>query len=155
MTHLRTAILVLLVSAHAWSAIAQETAPPEETADEVVTGFVYDPADRRDPFVSLFREPGGLGLDPTGIRGTGVANLGVDELALRGVLESPQGYVALVEGVDDRTYMLRVGDALFDGTIEAITGQELMILQRVSDPLSTETQREVRKTLRQTDEARQ
>ena len=158
MTPLRTAPILLLLLSYSGPGLAQETPAPVEAPAEVpdvaVAGFVYEPAGRRDPFLSLFRPPGMIGEDPNGARGSGVRGLGVDEVALKGVLQSPEGFVALVEGVDSRTYLLRVGDSLFDGTIEAITGQDMMILQRVSDPLLTETQREVRKTLRQTEEAR-
>jgi hypothetical protein len=43
---------------------------------------------------------------------------------------------------------------LLDGTVRAIAATAMVILQQVSDPLSLEKQREVRKTIRQADEAK-
>jgi len=47
-----------------------------------------------------------------------------------------------------------VGDKLSDGTIRSISKDSLVILQHVNDPLSLEKEREVRKLLRQTEEAK-
>ena len=49
---------------------------------------------------------------------------------------------------------MRAGDKLSDGTIRTITADSMVILQQVNDPLSLEKQREVRKVLRQTEEAK-
>jgi hypothetical protein len=54
-------------------------------------------------------------------------------------------------GSDDKTYIVRSGDKLADGTINAITADTMVILLQVHDPLSSRTQREVRKMLRQID----
>jgi hypothetical protein len=47
-----------------------------------------------------------------------------------------------------------VGDKLLDGSIRSITADAMVILQQVNDPLTLEKQREVRKLLRQTEEAK-
>ncbi len=62
--------------------------------------------------------------------------------------------VAILAGADNRTYIVRVGDRLLDGTIRSITANAIVILQQVNDPLSLDRQREVRKTIRQADEAK-
>jgi hypothetical protein len=41
-----------------------------------------------------------------------------------------------------------------DGTVRTITPEAVVILQQVRDPLSLDKQREVRKTLRQIEEAK-
>ena len=64
------------------------------------------------------------------------------------------GFVGILQGVDNKTYIVRVGDKLLDGTIRTITADAMVILQQVNDPLSLEKQREVRKLLRQTEEAK-
>jgi Tfp pilus assembly protein PilP len=117
-----------------------------------VAAFVYNPEGRRDPFVSLFQRGAEL-AESVAAGATGVAALTVEEVALRGVLQTPQGYVALVEGADARTYIVRSGDQLRDGTVERIASEDMVIRQQINDPLSAETEREVRKTLRQTEEA--
>ena len=60
----------------------------------------------------------------------------------------------MVQGTDGKTYMVAAGDRLLDGTVRTITADTMVILQRVNDPLSLETTREVRKVLRQTEEAK-
>ena len=44
--------------------------------------------------------------------------------------------------------------SLLDGAIRTITSDSLVILQQVNDPLAPQKQREVRKMLRQTEEAK-
>jgi Tfp pilus assembly protein PilP len=127
-------------------------AAPADQAAPSVAAFVYNPEGRRDPFVSLFQRGAEL-AESVAAGATGVAALTVEEVALRGVLQTPQGYVALVEGADARTYIVRSGDQLRDGTVERIASEDMVIRQQINDPLSAETEREVRKTLRQTEEA--
>ena len=54
----------------------------------------------------------------------------------------------MVQGPDNKTYLVRQNDKLLDGTVKAITAQGLVILQEVNDPLSLVKQKEVRKMLR-------
>ena len=117
-------------------------------------GFTYNAEGRRDPFVSLLRR-GGDNLTPLGQRPPGLPGLLTAEVTLRGVVQGQNGFVGMLLGADQRTYIVRAGDRLFDGTVQSITPDALVIMQQVNDPLSLEKQREVRKTLRQTDEAQQ
>ncbi len=153
-----------LVVAMAATAAAQAPAPPAPgsapgtaTAEQapVAAGFSYDPADRRDPFVSLLRrgsetEPRAVGARPPGLPG-----LETSEVTLKGTVAGRTGYVAIVQGSDSKTYIVREGERLLDGTVRAITQNAIVIVQQVNDPLSPEKQREVRKLLRQTEEAKQ
>lgn len=119
-------------------------------------GFTYNSEGRRDPFVSLIRR-GGTGLNSTiggGARPAGLGGLETAEVTLKGTIASQGGYVGILLGADNKTYIVRVGDRLLDGTVRSITPNALVILQQVNDPLSLEKQREVRKVLRQTDEAK-
>jgi hypothetical protein len=54
-------------------------------------------------------------------------------------------------GTDEKTYIVRTGDKLADGTIRAITSEMVVIQQQVKDPLSRQREREVRKMLRNTE----
>ena len=56
--------------------------------------------------------------------------------------------MALVQGPDNKTYLVRVNDRLADGNVRAVTADTLVLMQDVNDPLSATKQREVRKTLR-------
>jgi type IV pilus assembly protein PilP len=115
-------------------------------------GYTYNPEGRRDPFVSLLRR--GVDARANGPKASGIGGLGVSEVSLRGTVVSHGAFVGILQGVDSKNYIVRVGDKLSDGTIRTITADSMVILQQVNDPLSLEKQREVRKLLRQTEEAK-
>ena len=126
-------------SQHSTAAGSQEQSGP---------GYSYDPAGRRDPFVSLL----GRGSDlpsTTGSRPAGLAGLLINEVTLKGVLKSSKGeYIALLQSPDNHTFIVHPGDKVFDGTVKAITQDAVVFSQDVNDPLSLVKQREVRKTIR-------
>jgi Tfp pilus assembly protein PilP len=115
-------------------------------------GFTYNPEGRRDPFVTLLRR--GADTSQTGKRMSGLAGLETAEVSLRGVVMSQGAYVGIVQGADNKTYIVRAGDKLSDGSIRSITANAMVILQQVNDPLSLEKEHEVRKQLRQTEEGK-
>ena len=118
-------------------------------------GFTYNPEGRRDPFVNLLRRGSGMDTSSSsGPRPAGLKGLATGEVTLKGTMASQGAYVGILQGSDARTYVVRQGERLFDGTIRSITADALVILQQVNDPLTKETNREVRKVLRQTEEAR-
>jgi Tfp pilus assembly protein PilP len=129
-------------------------APASPSAPAAPEGHSYRAEGRRDPFVNLLRRGSEVGAAP-GARAAGLKGLGAAEVTLRGTLASQGGYVAILQGSDSKTYIVRPGEKLADGTIRSITADALVILQQVNDPLSIEKQREVRKVLRQTEEGRQ
>lgn len=118
-------------------------------------GFTYNAEGRRDPFTSLLRRGADAQAPSSGPRPSGLAGLSVAEVNIRGTVASRGGYVAILQGVDARTYIVREGDKLLDGVVRSITQDAMVLLQQVNDPLSLEKQREVRKVLRQTEEAKQ
>jgi type IV pilus assembly protein PilP len=126
------------------------TAAEKSSADEP-QGFSYNPEGRRDPFVSLLRRGDSRNAGP---KMAGLGGLGTSEVSLRGVLTSEGDFVGILHGVDSKNYIVRVGDKLSDGFIRSISKDSMVILQQVNDPLSLEKQREVRKLLRQTEEAK-
>jgi hypothetical protein len=119
-------------------------------------GYSYTPDGRRDPFVSLLRG----GSDDRGSRTTdpsveGLGGLAVEEVSVRGVVAARSGgYLAMVQGPDNKTFIVRANDKLLDGTVKAVTAQGLVILQEVNDPLSLVKQKEVRKMLRGLEEGK-
>ena len=118
-------------------------APSPQTPPE---NYSYDPAGRRDPFLNLLN----TGAEPRPASGPeGAAGLTVAEVSIRGILQSGGTLIAMVKGPDNKTYLVRTGDKLLDGTIKSITPQGLIILQQVTDPLSLVQEREVRKMLRE------
>jgi Tfp pilus assembly protein PilP len=128
---------------------AKPVLPPLEPA-----GYTYDPDSRRDPFVSLLRRGANSERETVGARAPGLQGLAASEISLTGIITSGSGYVGVVRGVDNKTYIVHAGDKLADGTVRSIGPDSMVILQQVNDPLSPQKQREVRKGLRQTEEAR-
>jgi type IV pilus assembly protein PilP len=123
-------------------------AAPQPPAAAGGAGYSYDPAGRRDPFVSLTARGGDLPA-AGGARPSGPAGLLVNEITVKGVLKSPKGgFIALVQAPDNRTYIVHAGDKVFDGTIKQITQDAIVFSQDVNDPLSLVKQREVRKSIR-------
>ena len=111
-------------------------------------GYSYDPAGRRDPFISLLGR-GAEGPAPGTARPQGLPGLMINELTPKGVLKTAKGdFVALLQAPDNKTYIAHAGDKLLDGAIKTITAAEVVFTQDVNDPLSLVKQREVRKAIR-------
>jgi Tfp pilus assembly protein PilP len=134
------------------AASAAQAAAPSSTDEQ--QGYTYNVDGRRDPFVSLAKRGQDADQNTKDARTAGLAGLGAGEVTLRGTLESQGGYVGILQGADNKTYIVRAGAKLLDGTIRTITPEAMVILQQVNDPLSLQQQREVRKMLRQTEEAK-
>jgi len=128
--------------------------PPAATPEALpAETYTYQPEGRRDPFVSLM----GTGTEPrvTSKRGDGAAGMTLAEISVRGIVQSRGELVAMVQGPDNKTYIVHQGDKLADGTIKTITPQGLVVIQEVNDPLSLVKQREVRKLLRSLEDAKE
>ena len=146
---------VLLAVLTGWMPQAPPAATPTPAPAATpapVDSYTYNPEGRRDPFVSLLR--GGSDQRAARIGVAGLAGLTVDEISVRGVVAGNSGYVAMVMGPDNKTYIARANDKLLDGTVKAVTAQGLVILQEVNDPLSLVKQKEVRKMLRALEEGK-
>jgi Tfp pilus assembly protein PilP len=109
-------------------------------------GYTYDPGDRRDPFKSLLivRERAAM----RGPRPEGIPGLLIDEIDLTGILMTPDGAFAQVKSTEeDKSYLLREGDQLYDGDVVSIAASELTFKQIVDDPTAVKPFREVVKKL--------
>ena len=87
-------------------------------------------------------------------RPDGLVGLSVNEVALRGVVLSGGAYLAVLEAPDNRTYIVRADDRLFDGAVTEVTADGIVFLQEVNDPLALVSVREVRKGLEKTAQRR-
>jgi Tfp pilus assembly protein PilP len=96
----------------------------------------------------------GVELPSVSERPDGLSGLSVNEVALRGVVLSLGTYLAVLEAPDNKTYIVRPDDLLFDGSVKEITAEFIVFMEDVSDPLSLVTEREVRKGLRDAEEGR-
>jgi len=107
--------------------------------------YHYDPQGRRDPFQSL------IGPAPKlqpGQRPPGPPGFLIDEIKLQGVVKTrQQGLVAMVNGPDNKGYLVKVGDKVLDGEVIRITPTSIVFRQEVNDPTRIERFREVTKEL--------
>jgi len=108
--------------------------------------YRYDPQGRRDPFQSL------IGPAPKlqpGQRPPGPPGFLIDEIKLQGIVKTKQqGLIAMVNGPDNKGYLIKVGDKVLDGEIIRITSSSVVFRQEVNDPTRIERFREVVKDLR-------
>lgn len=109
-------------------------------------GYFYDPGNRRDPFKSLLvaRER----FEFRGPRPDGIPGLLIDEIDITGIFMTVDGPVAQVASADqDKSYLLRIGDQLYDGDVISISANEAVFKQIVDDPTALKPFREVVKKL--------
>ncbi len=129
-----------------FSAIDDMLKMDEEVLSDPET-YSYDPGSRRDPFRSLFRRQSIEQRSEK--RPDGPAGLLIDELKVEGVFVLDDGPVVQVESASQRTsFLLRVGDQLWDGDVIRITLEEVVFKQSVNDPTALKPFREVVKKLR-------
>jgi hypothetical protein len=118
-------------------------------------GYVYNAQGRRDPFINLTKSV--VGKPSDSVRPSGIAGFVINEVSLRGIVEHPSGskqYIALLLGPDGKTYFPKSGQRLYDGVITAIDATTVYFRQEVTDPLSPEKTKEVKKTLYPSEEAK-
>ncbi|MFN2444240.1 MAG: hypothetical protein ABR606_01415 [Vicinamibacterales bacterium] len=156
----RVSSLVLALAVSGALGVAQTPAPstpppsaaratPADAPPTPPSHFTYAPEGRRDPFLSLInRGTTEVGRNQVGKRPDGVNGLLVNEVVVRGIVQSREGWVAMVGAPNGKTYTVRPGDKLMDGMVRSITPQLLILMQEINDPLSVDKQREVRKYLR-------
>jgi type IV pilus assembly protein PilP len=160
----RVLSIAMLALALAVSGMAQEQAaePPPPAAQPAPTSSIeqnlqeileepagadtyrYDPQGRRDPFRSL--------IGPTrplerGDRPEGVPGFLVDEVDIQGVVQTKAGMVAIIKGPDNKGYLIRAGEKLFDGEVIRVERTAVVFRQEVNDPTRIERFREVVKEL--------
>jgi hypothetical protein len=124
------------------------TGPSGASGAPAGPGYSYDPAGRRDPFVSLLGRGGDVPA-PGAVRAQGLAGMLIGEVTVKGVMKTAKGdFVALLQAPDNHTYIAHSGDKVMDGAVKMITSAEVVFTQDVNDPLSLVKQREVRKSIR-------
>jgi Tfp pilus assembly protein PilP len=101
---------------------------------------------RRDPFESLVaRQEAQKRTDaalPPGIHGLQVSTLRLD-----GVVKSQNGMIAVVSNPQARTYFLREGDQLYDGTVDKIAMDGVSFHEIGKDAFGKPVERQVNKRI--------
>lgn len=117
-----------------------------EQEEEALAGraYSYDPAGRRDPFRSLLVRPEDRAR---GERPPGVAGMSIDDIVVHGIWRTRSGFIAQVRGVDNKSYLVRAGDLLYDGEVTRVGPNEVVFRQNINDPQSVKPFREVTKQL--------
>src|SRR5450432_4127024 len=100
-------------------------------------------ANRRDPFVSPVVNLGATGSGCS----SGKRCLAIDEVALKGVVRSDAGMIAVVVNSLDKAYFLRENDPVFNGYVLKITGDSIVFKETFRDKLGKPLTRDVTKSI--------
>jgi hypothetical protein len=98
---------------------------------------------QRDPFVSpvVNQSMAGSGCS------VGKRCLAIDQIALKGIVRSDNGMIAVVVNALDKAYFLRENDPVFNGYVVRITGDSIIFKETVQDRLGKQVTREVTKKI--------
>ena len=113
---------------------APKTPKPEERK--------YSMTGKRDPFVSpVVSRQGGSGCS------TGKKCLDIDQIAVRGVVKSDNGMIAVVTNGLNKAYFLRENDPVFNGYVLKITVDSVVFKQNFQDRLGKPFTKDIVKRL--------
>lgn len=105
------------------------TAPSTPDGEEAP---LYLPGGRRDPFL----QPGATESHSKLCPGRGLAGFRIRELALRGLIRTPSGPVAMLLAPDQRSYFAVAGERLCDGALTTITPDGVVFVEHIDDALT-------------------
>lgn len=100
-------------------------------------------AGRRDPFLSPVVAIGATGSGCS----AGKRCLTIDQIALKGVVKSESGMIAVVTNSLDKAYFLRENDPVFNGYVVKITGDSIIFKETFHDRLGKSLTRDVTKSI--------
>jgi hypothetical protein len=100
-------------------------------------------ASRRDPFVNPVVNQAMVGSGCS----TGKRCLAIDQIALKGVVRSEAGMIAVVVNTLDKAYFLHENDPVFNGYVVKITGDSIVFKETVQDKIGRPFTREVTKKI--------
>jgi Tfp pilus assembly protein PilP len=123
---------------------AKSTKPPSEPATANASAAPTPAPEiasskKRDPFVSpIVSKVGG----PTNCSG-GKKCLVVDQVALRGIVRSQNGMIAVIVNAANKAYFMRENDPVYNGFVVKITPDSIVFRETVTDRLGKPGTREV------------
>ncbi|HEY4053051.1 MAG TPA: hypothetical protein VGL74_04875 [Terriglobales bacterium] len=100
-------------------------------------------AGRRDPFISPVVTMSAMGSGCS----SGKRCLAIDQIALRGIVRSDNGMIAVVVNATDKAYFLRENDPVFNGYVVRITGDSIVFKETFHDKLGKPLTRDITKTI--------
>jgi hypothetical protein len=98
---------------------------------------------RRDPFVSPVVKLGAIGSGCS----SGKRCLAIEQIALKGVVRSDVGMIAVVVNAAAKAYFLRENDPVFNGYVVKITGDSIVFKESFKDRLGKPLTRDVTKSI--------
>lgn len=101
------------------------------------------PSRRRDPFISIIQTRSVSGPSCA----AGKKCLIINQIVLKGIVQSQEGMLALVENGQRKSYFLRENDPVFNGQVVRISRDSIVFRERVVDRLGREIKRDIVKTL--------
>jgi type IV pilus assembly protein PilP len=117
-------------------------------------GYVYLPEGRRDPFLSMLREPGAGSAAEGGKKKDDInlpplQRVSVAELTVIGIIWGGFGYIAMVQTPDGRGYTVQRGTRIGNnnGIVSAITEKAVIVEERFTDMYGKKQVREYAKPL--------
>ncbi len=120
-------------------AAAEVAVVPAVTAPPVAKDT---PAERRDPFLSPIVKAKKTGGSPC--NGGGKKCLAPDQIVLRGIVDTAEGRIAVVESTGrNLSYFLRENDPVFNGYVVRITENSVVFREKTQDNLGRASTREV------------
>jgi len=119
-------------------AVENQSAVENEPKDRPVTM-----AGRRDPFLSPVVNQTMVGSGCS----TGKRCLAIDQIALKGVVKSDGGMIAVVVNGLDKAYFLRENDPVFNGYVVKITADSIVFKETLQDKIGHPITREVTKKI--------
>jgi Tfp pilus assembly protein PilP len=121
----------------ATNAVAEPAKP--ENASSTSSSSETANSKKRDPFVSpIVSKVGG----PTNCAG-GKKCLVVDQVALKGVVRSQNGMIAVIVNAANKAYFMRENDPVYNGFVVKITPDSIVFRETVTDRLGKPGSREV------------
>jgi len=123
--------------------VAVQDAKSGDTKDAKNDAQPINLTGRRDPFLSpvVAHSMTGSGCS------TGKRCLAIDQIALKGVVRSDTGMIAVVVNAVNKAYFLRENDPVFNGYVVKITGDSIIFKETIQDKLGKPFEREVTKKI--------
>jgi len=115
----------------------------QKKATAAIVAKTVGQSGRRDPFVSPVVNMSAVGSGCS----SGKRCLAIDQIALRGIVKSDNGMIAVVVNATDKAYFLRENDPVFNGYVVKITGDSIVFKESFHDRLGKPLTRDITKTI--------
>lgn len=96
-----------------------------------------------DPFADIIERPEETRREP------GLPGMNIDELRILGIAKVRGEYIAYVQDIYNKPYVLRVDQRLRDGYVQRVRDNEIVYMQEVDDPVVQDKYTPIIKRLRE------